>query len=151
VDAREVCAPQFRRQTVSATFHGRDIFGPAAAHVAAGLDYRLLGPPMAGVMALPPFRGFPGERGSLRGEVIHVDRYGNLVTTIRAAQLFPAFEVVVNGHVVDRHVRTFSDAPSGSPFCHADSSGFVAVAMNRGVAAAALGARRGDAVVVRPL
>jgi S-adenosyl-L-methionine hydrolase (adenosine-forming) len=149
VDARELCAPQFRRPHVSATFHGRDVFAPAAAHLANGLDYRLLGPPLADPVLLPPFEGQPGALGELHGHVVHIDRFGNLITTIRAAQLFPAFEICVGTAVVDCRVNTFGTAPRDLPFCHVDSSGFIAIAVNQASAAAALGVERGAPMVVR--
>jgi S-adenosylmethionine hydrolase len=148
IDIRELCEPLIRRPHVSATFHGRDIFAPAAAHLARGLDHRLVGPPLAEVTAFAAFEGRPGRWGELRGHVIHIDRYGNVVTTIRAGQVFPQFEVHVGGAAVDRHFRTFADAPPGVPFCHADSSGYIAIALNQDDAARALGVRRGDPVVV---
>lgn len=148
-DIRELTAPQFRRAAVSSTFHGRDIFAPAAAHVAAGLDYRRLGPPVTDPVLLRPFEGEPEGFGRLRGHIIHIDRYGNLVTTIRATQLFPRFVIEACGREIDVHVRTFAEAPQGALFCHADSSGFIAIAVNQGSAANLIGARRGDPVLVR--
>ncbi|MBI2764598.1 MAG: SAM-dependent chlorinase/fluorinase [Chloroflexi bacterium] len=145
----ELCATQFRRPHVSATFHGRDIFAPAAAHLANGLNYCHLGPDAPGPVLLPPFLGTPGEIGELHGHLIHIDHYGNAVTTIRAAQLFPSFALEAAGHVVDTHVHTFADAPHHVPFCYADSSGFLAIAVNQGHAASTLGLRRGDPVLVR--
>jgi S-adenosylmethionine hydrolase len=147
-DVRELCAAQFQRPHVSATFHGRDIFAPAAAHLAAGLDYCHLGPDAPGPVLLPAFCGRPGDFGELHGYVVHVDRYGNLITTVRGEQLFPEFAIEVGGHKVDTHVHTFADAPPGQPFCHGDSSGFLAIAINQGDAARELGVARGDAVRV---
>lgn len=148
-DVRELCSPQFRRPHVSPTFHGRDIFAPAAAHLANGVDYRLLGPPMGDAAIFPAFAAAPGEHGELGGRVVHIDRFGNLITTIRPAQLFPRFVIEAGGAAVDSHVRTFSDAPEGVPFCYADSSGFIAIAVNEGSAAETIGLRRGDPVTVR--
>lgn len=148
-DIRELTAPQFRRSAVSSTFHGRDVFAPAAAHVAAGLDYRRLGPPVTDPALLPRFEGEPEGFGRLRGHIIHVDRFGNLVTTIRATQLFPRFVIEASGREIDAHVRTFAEAPPGALFCHVDSSGFIAIAANQGSAADVIGARRGDPVLVR--
>ncbi|MGE5596364.1 MAG: S-adenosyl-l-methionine hydroxide adenosyltransferase family protein [Hyphomicrobiales bacterium] len=148
IEIRELCDPQFRRPAVSDTFHGRDIFAPAAAHLANGADYRRLGPPVEDPIALPAFSGRPAGSGALEGYVVHVDHYGNLVTTIRASQLFPSFALEVGGTLIDRRVRTFGDALPGSLFCHADSSGFVAIAVNRGSAAATLGVGRGARVRV---
>lgn len=151
VHVHEVRSPQFRLPHASATFHGRDIFAPAAAHLSNGVDHRHLGPPVVAEVVLPEFRGRPREFGELEGYVVHVDRYGNLITTIRVGELFPRFEVAVAGVTVDRHVRTFANVPAGGLLCHADSSGFLAVAVNRGSAAEATGAKRGDSVVLRCL
>lgn len=148
VDVRQLTDPRFRNERVSETFHGRDIFAPAAAWLATGLDYRLLGPPVASATLLPPFCGQPAGFGRLEGYVIHIDRFGSLVTTIRATQLFPAFRLHVGGHAIDTRVRTFAEAPGAACFCHADSSGFVTVAVNGGSAASALGVERGCPVVV---
>lgn len=148
-DIRELCAPHFQRSAVSRTFHGRDIFGPAAAWVASGVDFRRLGPPVTGAAILGPFCGEPDGPGRLRGRIVHIDRFGNLVTTVRAAQLFPKFAIEVAGSQITTHSHTFAEAPPGALFCHFDSSGFLAVAVNQGSAAEALGATRGDPVVVR--
>lgn len=148
VDVRELCEPSLMRRPVSNTFHARDVFAPAAAHIAAGADYRRAGPPLKEMLVFAPFCATPAGFGVLRGHVIHVDRYGNLVTTVRGAQLFAGFVVEVNGQTVDTHVRTFAEVPPGRPFCHVDSSGYVAVAMNQGDAASVLGASRGTPVRV---
>lgn len=145
---RELSSPQYRRPNVSATFHGRDIFAPAAAHLAAGLDSRLLGPPTNQMIAIPTFSGRPGQFGELHGHIIHIDRFGNLITTIRAAQLFPGFCLSINNIEVDTRVHTFGNAPAGVPFCYADSAGFVAVGMNRASAAVRLDVKRHDRVLV---
>ena len=148
-EVRELSTPAWRRPLVSHTFHARDIFGPAAAHLAIGEDVRRAGPPVSDALGLPLFEATPRAMGELHGYVIHVDRYGSLITTVRSHQLFPRFTIEVGGRVVDERVHTFADAAAGRLFCHADSSGFIAIAMNQASAAAELGVRRGDAVVVR--
>ncbi len=148
-DVRELTNPQFQRAHVSPTFHGRDIFAPAAAYLAAGLDFRHLGAPRHDAWVYPPFAGDPGPLGELRAAVIHVDRFGNLITTIRAAEIFPLFTLEIGGETVDQRVRTFSEAPNGAPFCYADSSGYLGVAVDQGSAAERLGASRGTPVTLR--
>ncbi len=149
VRAHELTSPQYQRRPVSPTFHGRDIFAPAAAHLASGLDLALLGPPLAHLTAFPPFEGIPAARGELHGHIVHIDRFGNLITTLKALQLFPECALEVAGHPVSRRFHTFASAPAGTLFCHADSSGYVAIALNQGSAAAVTGARRGAPVIVR--
>jgi hypothetical protein len=148
LDARELCSPWFRRSTVSATFHGRDVFAPAAAMLAAGADLRLCGPPVDRVSALAPFEAVPAGQDALIASVIHVDRFGNLITTIRGPQLFPRFELRVGGERIAHRVNTFAEALPGVLMCHLDSSGFIAVSMNQGSAATRLGVGRGAPVRV---
>lgn len=145
----EIRETAYLRAAPSHTFHGRDIFAPAAAHVAKGLDLRRLGPAVSDVVLLPECCAEPQRFGELRGYVVHIDRYGNLLTTIRATQLFHSFELWINGTVIDHHVRTFADAPPNQPFCHVDSSGFIAIAMKEANVAEHLGVSRGAEVRVR--
>lgn len=149
LDVRAIESPDARLKTVSATFHGRDLFAPAAARIARAGDHESLGPARGELILLPPFAGRP-EKDTLRGAVIHVDRYGNLVTTIRREQLPRDFALDVNGHRIERMVRTFSDAPPGALACHVDSSGFLAIAEREGNAATRTGAARGDTVLLTP-
>ncbi len=149
LDIRAVENPTARLETVSATFHGRDLFAPAAAHLAAGGDFESLGPPRHELTLLPPFHGVV-EGEAIRGAVVHVDRYGNLVTTIRKEQLPDAFVLDINGHRIARTVRTFSDPAPGELACHVDSSGFLAIAEREGNAARRTGGARGDAVLLTP-
>jgi S-adenosylmethionine hydrolase len=149
VDVRELVNPQFQRSHVSPTFHGRDIFAPAAARVAAGLDYRHLGPPRHDAWLFATFCGRPGPFGELQGRVVHIDRFGNLITTIRTGELFPEFELTVGAARIDRRIWTFGAAPDDRPFCYADSTGYVGVAVNRGSAAATLGVARGEPIILR--
>ena len=79
--AFELADPRFQLADVSRTFHGRDLFAPAAAYLSAGVPPEEFGPPVADViwLNLPP----PVEsNGAIEGRVVHVDRYGNLITNI---------------------------------------------------------------------
>ena len=149
LDVRSIENPEVRLAGVSATFHGRDLFAPAAAHIAVTGHHEALGPALDRITLIPPFAG-RAEGTTIRGTVIHVDRYGNLVTTIRKEQLPRDFMLDINGYRIERVVRTFSDAPHGTLACHVDSSGFLAIAEREGNAAARTGAARGDAVVLTP-
>ncbi len=149
LDVRAIENAEARLATVSATFHGRDLFAPAAAHIAVAGDHESLGPSRDELTLLPPFAG-RAEGTAVRGTVIHVDRYGNLVTTIRKEQLPPDFKLDINGLRIEHMVRTFSDAPPRALACHVDSSGFLAIAEREGNAAARTGAARGDTVLLTP-
>jgi S-adenosylmethionine hydrolase len=129
----EVSASPWRLEPVSATFHGRDVFGPVAAHLALG-DVpdgpRLDG---ASLLRLPPL---PADKV----HVVEVDGFGNLITD---AALPPGERVRIAGHEVVVG-RTFGDVDVGELVIYEDSAGDVAVAVNGGSAAALLGVVAGD-------
>jgi S-adenosylmethionine hydrolase len=148
--AFELRASQYRLPSVSATFHGRDVFAPAAAHVALGVDPALLGPPVADPVLLP----WPEARssdGAVAGAVVHVDRFGNLVTSIRVTSLsdLRTMTVRVSGRPVDV-VSTYGDLDAGRVGALVGSSGRLEIAVREGSAAAALRAQRGTRVTVSP-
>jgi S-adenosylmethionine hydrolase len=147
--AFELSAPEFRGTAVSRTFHGRDIFAPAAAHLARGIEPARLGPPVTDPVRLawPEVRVSEGRVG---GAVVHVDRFGNLVTSIHAdaiASLGSGVAVRVAGKSLPL-VRTYSDLGRGDPGALVGSSNRLEIAVNAGSAARALKAGRGTPVVV---
>ena len=92
--------PAYWRDHVSNTFHGRDVFAPAAAHYAAGVPADALGDPATSLLRLP----FPMptlDAGVVTGEVVYVDHYGNLVTNIPAGMLPPDAAVEISGFRIE--------------------------------------------------
>jgi hypothetical protein len=151
--AFELTAPEYRRPIVSRTFHGRDVFAPAAAHLARGVPPERFGPPVADPVRLPWPEARPTGLG-LRGEVIHVDRFGNLVTSIGAdqvASLAASGPVVIQvaGHLLPL-VGTYADLPAGGAGALIGSRNRLEVAVREGSAARRLGAERGTPVLLRP-
>ncbi|HET7824026.1 MAG TPA: SAM-dependent chlorinase/fluorinase [Anaeromyxobacter sp.] len=130
----------------SATFHGRDLFAPAAAFVARGGDPAALGPAVADPVRLPwPAAVRRGDE--LAGETLAADSFGNLVTSIRERDLAgaPVALAEAGGRPV-RWVRTYGEASVGEAVALVGSGGRVEIAVREGSAAAALGAVRGTAV-----
>ena len=127
------------------TFHGRDVFAPAAAALARGDAIESLG----SAHDDPVIRRTPEvhreEDGWLRGEVIVIDRFGNAVTNLVAAH---ASEVRVSDRVISL-ARTYADVASGEPIALVGSSGLIEIAIRDGNAASSLGLKRGTAVRVR--
>jgi S-adenosylmethionine hydrolase len=145
--------PRFWRQPVSATFHGRDIFAPVAAHLSLGDDPTLLGQPVGGWVRLP----IPAIREgpvSLHGEIIFIDDFGNIITNIPAEGLRkPHFLQIGNTSGFGegtgfRWVRSYAEAGPGSLVALTSSNGLFEVAVTQGSAAERLGAKVGDAVTV---
>lgn len=143
-DARAVAIPT--PAGASATFHGRDVFAPAAAHLATGGSLESLGEPMAApvVRRTPEARRL--EDGGIAGEVIAVDRFGNAITNLMT--LRPARWVEVAGVRLPL-VRTYAEVGVGEPAALVGSSGLVEIAVREGSASAALGLDRGTTVVLR--
>jgi len=146
-----VPAPQTHARTLSATFHGRDLFAPVAAWLAAGGDPSWLGPRVEDPVRLS-WPGATHEGGVVRGEVLAADPFGNLLTSVREGDLGGArgLEVQVGGRAA-RFVRTFGDGAPGELVALVGSSGRLELAVREGSAARALGpdAHRGSVVLVR--
>ncbi|HEU5194692.1 MAG TPA: SAM-dependent chlorinase/fluorinase [Methylomirabilota bacterium] len=147
--AWELIEADFRLPVVSRTFHGRDVFAPAAAHVATGVEPARLGPPIADPVRLawPEVRAVAG---AVAGAVVHADRFGNLITSIHARTLAPVTRdlvVRVGGREVPL-VGTYGDLLVGRPGALIGSSGRLEIAVREGSAATLLRARRGTSVVV---
>jgi S-adenosylmethionine hydrolase len=140
---------------ISATFHGRDIFGPIAAHLAAGMDPEQLGSPTAELLTLPSTP--PRQEGDvLIGEVQHVDRFGNVVTNLTPAflDLWPRPRLAVCVHRTKTHaltwVNTYGEGEPDTLLGLYNSDGFFEFALARGSAAALLDAQVGDVIELRP-
>lgn len=142
-------AAAFARRPLSATFHGRDLFAPAAAALALGLPIERVGREAQPPMELP---AAPLERtvGRVVGQIIYRDPFGNLVTNIPDAWLRDVPERFVlehrHGRSPIRRVRTYADAAGGELLALAGSDGTVEIALNAGEAASLLGLDAGDVV-----
>jgi S-adenosyl-L-methionine hydrolase (adenosine-forming) len=145
-------APDYRLSVVSQTFHGRDIFAPAAAHLASGMAIERLGPTVTDPVRLE--RTGASRRGDeLIGEVIGSDRFGNLLTSItgeEASKLAPwtALTVRVAERDLGPPVTCYEEVAAGVPRAIVGSSGRIEIFVRTGSALAVLGARRGTAVSI---
>jgi S-adenosyl-L-methionine hydrolase (adenosine-forming) len=141
---------------VSSTFHGRDVFAPAAARLAAGEPVESIGRPVDDVVDLAFSTGRRHGR-RLEGEVLWVDPFGNLITTIPGELLADmpargAVEVQVGGGSITAAIgTTFGDVPRGQAVAYVGSDGVVEIAINQGSAAAATGAGAGARVRIAPV
>jgi S-adenosylmethionine hydrolase len=131
----------------SATFHGRDVFAPAAALLASGTQLDSLGPSVDDpiIRRTPETTRLPD--GTIVGEVINTDRFGTLVTNLVAPR---GGSVEVAGRHVGTLQRTYADVPSGALLALVGSSGLVEIAVRDGSAARELAVGRGAPVLLRP-
>jgi S-adenosylmethionine hydrolase len=139
---------------VSATFHGRDIFAPVAAWLTKNWQTEAFGEVVEDYtkFAVPKPKA---QTGTLRGAVLRVDHFGNLMTNFTPEDMPEpmrepgAITMTVGGKPVKKLVETFADGPVNEAVAVFGSSGFLEIALNKGNAAVALGATRGAEVIVK--
>ena len=163
--------PRFRRSTVSRTFHGRDIFAPAAAHLAkSSALFQELGNELESVFTFPAPQLIFG-RDRLTGEVVHIDHFGNIITSIgklswvneQSLELdsvwhcgFPPLQfgaaeanTTIHSHTIHGISQAYHEAPLGAILAQVDSNGFLEIGANHDRAADRLDAQLGDQVMVK--
>lgn len=146
------------RPKISRTFHGRDIFAPVAAHLAQGVPLEDLGQPVEQRELLT----FPTPRPSVRpdntivGHIIHVDRFGNLVTDVQEDEddriglpLDDGIVIEVGGQQIEGVRSTYTEGEAGKPLALIGSSGHLEIAVPGGSAALTLRVTAGDEVLLR--
>jgi S-adenosylmethionine hydrolase len=144
--------------TVSRTFHGRDIIAPVGAHIAKGLEIKELGPEVdvQSVVCLDGLRARRTENGELRGEVVSIDHFGNLITNIDSEILTESFHagrknrvlVKIGSNTISGLTGTYANARSKIPLALIGSRGYLEIAVNQGNAAQVLKIKKGDGVRV---
>jgi S-adenosylmethionine hydrolase len=142
----ELSAVEYWRPTPSRTFHGRDVFGPVAAHLAQGVPIDRLG---AVINDPLDAAGWP-EPSGLNGQVIHVDGYGNLITNLPADALPEAFRVRI-GHFRVPRAAFYDAVQPGQLLALVGSTGLLEVSARGTSAARLMAAQRGARVTVEPL
>ena len=139
---------------VSNTFHGRDIFAPVAAHLSLDVPLDDIGPPVKTLVRLPiPKIDTSGD--TLIGQIIKIDRFGNLITNISKGA-FEAFlnddvnyEIRVGSASLNRLHSAYADAEIGEPLAIMGSLALLEIAVNGGNAEKQLGLKRGAAAIIR--
>jgi hypothetical protein len=151
---REITASRYFREPVSQTFHGRDVFAPAAAHLADGLQPSRLGRRINDYVRLDFAK--PVRRGPKRwtGAILKIDRFGNLITNFESAAWKLAgqrFEIKIGTRSITKLARHYSEMAAGEMFAIAGSAGYLEISMDQKSAAAAVDARSGSVVELRLL
>jgi S-adenosylmethionine hydrolase len=149
----EITREEFFRRPVSATFHGRDLFGPVAGYLSSGLPAREFGPRVAGFIRAEIPRP---ERGSNRliGRVLWADPFGNLLTNIAREEYGPllserGWRILGKSWRIEGLSSTYGEGKPGTPLALFGSSGYLELALNQGRAADKLRIKPGDPLVIR--
>lgn len=134
---------------LSQTFHGRDIFAPVAGRLSRGVDLARFGPAAKRMMPSDVDRPRVASSGALEGEVVSIDRFGNLITNI-PGEMVPArgVTITVGRRVLRALCRSYAEAPEGRLLALVGSTGHLEISVNRGSARKTAGVRRGDRVLV---
>ena len=150
-DARTLPIPT---ESISSTFHARDLFGPAAARLVNSESFDSLGAKAEKIIRLPRNTAtvMPNQA---KGQVLHIDHYGNILTNIPGSELAKLkvgllLTVTIKGKSLSLpFLRTYAEAPADRPFAQINSDGEFEIAINQGSAARELGIKVGDPVILK--
>jgi len=147
LEAVSLTNPAYQLAQVSTTFHGRDIFSPAAAHIANGLPLANLGAPVSDLKRVE----FGAKLGAGQSQIIHVDHFGNLVLDITAEDITHPEQVILKAgnRQIKSLKKTFADVAEGAPVAYVGSTrNHVEIAIRNGSAAQVLDLQQGDVVQI---
>lgn len=151
LDLRRVTNEKYFLDRVSSTFHGRDIFAPVGAHLLNGVALEELGEKYHSPQ-LMHLRQAQREGGRIVGEIIHIDRFGNLITNIEESEICYISRERLRVRLSGREIRglstSYADVPSGSPLAIIGSSLLLEISVNMGNARRFFNAKSGDRVEV---
>lgn len=147
-----ITSREYFLKDVSNTFHGRDIFGPVAAHLSLGAAPSAFGEEIKKARAIE-FQKPAWKNGLLEGAVIYVDSFGNLITNIKKEDIPENADLIVGikGHIIKGLKKTYSSAEAGSLMALIGGSNHLEIAVNAGAASKLLNAAAGERVTVRVL
>lgn len=145
---------RYHLSPVSSTFHGRDIFAPAAAYLARGVPLVELGQPLTEIVTFPLPRPQFRPDGTIAGQVIHVDRFGNLITSITSKDLADHSQlrenvVKIKEQSIQGIVNTYAEVTPGELLALIGSEGHLEISVSGGSASQTLKATVGDEVLLK--
>lgn len=148
-EVRRIENPSYALEMPSRTFRGRDIFAPAAGHLAQGADFESFGPPQEQFVKLPFIENVRVERNSLSGRIIYIDHYGNLLTNIMRDMLPDdvepeRFRLVYKERTIHGISGYYAGVPLNHPLMYWGSSGVLEIAINQASAARKWSAQIGE-------
>lgn len=153
IEIRELVNDYYFRKPVSRTFHGRDLFGPVAAHISLGVPTEKMGPTIEDFVVISVPDPIIEENG-IQGEVIYLDRFGNGITNLKESLISSVFKIrtphiMVGALEIGTIQETYDTVAEGAPISLIGSSGYLEVAIRGGDAKEFFGLKKGDAVFLR--
>lgn len=144
----ELTNEKFFRPSVSQTFHGRDIFAPVAAHLSKGISAAAFGREIKDFVRFEIAEPGKISANEIEGEIIHIDRFGNLITNFKGEDLPEKFVIRITEKTFSKHLKYYAEADPGEIFSILGSAGFLEIVAYRDSAKALLNAKIGDKVFV---
>jgi hypothetical protein len=150
--ARVISNEKYFRRPVSRTFHGRDIFAPVAAHLAAGVSASTMGKLVADLVCGPFEKPRQVTEHSWAGVILKIDHFGNIVTNFHLGD-FPGLEphqlaVSIGSRRITKLAQNYAESTTGELFLIPGSSGYLEVSVNQGSAAGQIGCKAGEPVEI---
>jgi S-adenosylmethionine hydrolase len=150
----ELRNPDLQLSKVSSTFHGRDIFAPVAGHLSRGVSPGDFGPKVKEIERLDLPKPYVDNENNLQGNIIGVDRFGNLLTNVEREQFKQLlgrgnFELIIKGNSITRFQNYYAEQPSLEPFILVNSMDYLEIALTNGQADRRLEAGAGDLFTIR--
>lgn len=146
---------RFGSERKSKTFHGRDVFAPAAARLATGLPLNEVGPSIDDLREVGQAPVLSGDDGAITGRIVHIDRFGNCVSNLRPEDFrsgdWRGWYFEVGGALVRQSREFYADGEGQGPFAILGSSGRIEISMNQNSAADMLDVHAGDPIRAVPL
>lgn len=124
----ELTGRQFFAENVSRTFHGRDIFAPVAAHLSKGIETNRFGRVIHDFVRFETAKPQKISENEIEAEVIHIDRFGNLITNLKSEDLPEKFYLEIGGEKIEKLRDYFAEAEKGEIFMISGSAGFLEIA-----------------------
>jgi S-adenosyl-L-methionine hydrolase (adenosine-forming) len=137
----ELTNSKFFRSEISRTFHGRDLFAPAAAWLSTGIEQSQFGREINDFVRLEVTRPKVVSAHELEAEIIQIDRFGNLVTNLKREDLAENFSIKVNETVIEKHHNFYAQAQPDEIFTIWGSAGYLEIAANQNSASKLLKVR----------
>lgn len=144
----ELTNQEYFSERISRTFHGRDVFAPVAAHLANGVKPAEFGAQITDFVRLEEVRPKKIDDTTVEGAVIHIDRFGNLITNLKQEDLPENFQLEINGTRIEKLQTYFAEAETNELFMIFGSAGFLEIVAFQSSAEKFLTAKIGDTVFI---
>jgi S-adenosyl-L-methionine hydrolase (adenosine-forming) len=149
VSIYELTNKKYFAENISTTFHGRDIFAPVAAHLSLGVEPDEFGNEIKDFLRLEIDPPRPIANQTIEAKIIHIDRFGNLITNLKPEDLPENFVLEIGGKTIDRKKSFYAEAETDEIFAIFGSAGFLEIAAKENSASKLLNAKNGDKVFLK--